>query len=89
MIIKRVIFDIILFLSIFIFPWWVSLFLVAVGIFLFNNFYEFIVSSLIIYCLFAVGGGRFISSPIYFSLIIIFTYIFIQFIRSNMILYKK
>ncbi len=86
---KRVIFDIVLFISVFVFPWWISIPLAFVGIFVYKNFYEFIVSGVIIYSLFATPGGRIISSPIFFSLVIIFLYTIIQFIRSNIILYKK
>lgn len=85
---KRVIFDLILFVSVFIFPWWISLFLVLVGIFLFDNFYEFIVSGVIIYSIYATKGGQLISSPIFFSILIILSYIIIQLIRDNIILYK-
>jgi len=86
---KRVIFDSILFISVFIFPWWISIPLIFIGIFLFSNFYEFIVASVIIYSLYAIVGERLISSPIFFSLATIILYIIIQIIRNNIILYKK
>jgi len=85
---KRVIFDLILFVSIFIFPWWVSLFFVLVGIFLFDNFYEFIISGVVIYFLYATKSGQLISSPLFFSTATIISYIIIQLIRNNIILYK-
>lgn len=86
---KRVIFNVILFISIFIFPWWISLFLIFVGIFIFNNFYEFILVNIIIYSLYVTKDNRLISSPIFFSSIVIASYIIIQSIRNNIILYKK
>jgi hypothetical protein len=86
---KRFIFDLILFISVFVFPWWISLLGVIVGIFIFDDFYEYIVAGFIIFALYSVGGERFISSPIYFSLIIIISYAIIQFIKSYIILYKK
>lgn len=86
---KRVIFDMVLFISIYIFPWWISLPLVFIGIFIFNNFYEFIIANVIIYSLYAIVGDRLISSPVFFSLLIISLYILIQIIRDNIILYKK
>jgi hypothetical protein len=86
---KRIIFDIVLFISVFVFPWWVSISLAFVGIFVFKDFYEFIITDVIIYSLFAIPGERLISSPIFFSLAIIILYVIIQFIRSNIILYKK
>lgn len=85
---KRVIFDIILFTSIFIFPWWISVLLLFLGIFVFNNFYEFIVASVIIYSLYAIPGDRIISSPIFFSSFIVILYIVIGYIKNNIILYK-
>lgn len=86
---KRVIFDIILFLSLFVLPWWISLFLVIIGIFIFDNFYEFIVSGIIFFSLYRAGNERLISSPIIFSLSLIIFYIVIQYIKSNIIFYKK
>ena len=86
---KRVIFDIILFISVFIFPWWISALMLLVGIFIFNNFYEFIVASVINFSLYSIGDDRIISSVVYFPLIIITIYIAIQFVKSNIILYKN
>jgi hypothetical protein len=86
---KRVIFDIVLFLSLFIFPWWISVFLVIVGIFLFDNFYEFIVSGVIFFSLYRAPGDRLISSPIVFALGLVLVFVIIQYIKSNIIFYKK
>lgn len=86
---KRVIFDVILFISVFVLPWWVSALLLFVGIFIFNNFYEFIVFSVIVFSLYSIPSDRLITSPIFFSLTIIILYILIQSIRNNIILYKK
>lgn len=87
--VKRVIFDLILFISIFIFPWWVSVLLSLIGIFIFEKFYEFIIVCTIIYVLYSSLKYGLISSPIFFSLIIIIAYILFQLIRSNIILYNK
>ena len=86
---KRISFDVILFISIFIFPWWISAFLVLSGVFLFNNFYEFIGASVIAYSLYAIPSDRLISSPVLFAIIISILYIAIQYFKSNIILYKK
>jgi hypothetical protein len=86
---KRVIFDIILFISVFIFPWWISFLFLLIGIFAFKNFYEFIIADVIIYSLYSIPGDRLITSPIFFSLVIIILYITIQIIKNNIILYKK
>ena len=89
MLAKRIIFDVVLFISVFIFPWYISFPLAFVGIFIFDNFYEFIITSSIVYSLFAIPGERLISSPIFFSLSVIFFYLSIQFIRGNIILIKN
>jgi len=86
---KRVIFDILLFTSVFIFPWWISLFLVLIGIFVFKNFYEYIIVSVIVYSLYAVKGEMLISFPVLFSAVIIGTYVIIQYIRDNIIYIKN
>jgi hypothetical protein len=86
---KRVIFDIFLLISLYIFPWWISILLLFIGIFVFDNFYEFIVSNIIMYSMYATKSDRIISSSVFFPLIIIISYILIQFIKSNIILYKK
>ena len=86
---KRGLFDIILFLSLFILPWWVGGIMAIIGIFLFNNFYEFIISGVIIYSLYTIVGSGIFSSSIFFSALIIISYIIIQFIRSRIIIYNK
>ena len=86
---KRIIFDVLLFLSVFILPWWISAFLLLIGIFAFDNFYEFIVATMIVYSLYAPQSDRLISSPIFISLIVVILYVVIHLIRNNLILYRK
>lgn len=86
---KRGIFDIALFLSLFLLPWWLGVLLAFVGIFLFRNFYEFIISGIIIYSVYIVPGKTLITSPLYFSVIILLIYIGIQILRQKIILYKN
>ena len=86
---RRVIFDVVLILSIFLLPWWISAVGAIVGIFVFRSFYEFIVTFLIIYALFAVPEGRIIASPYWFSICISLIYIVIQTARRYIILYKS
>lgn len=87
--IKRVIFDIILFISIFIFPWWVSFTFLFIGIFTFNKYYEFIIGSIIIYSLFSIPNDKMVSSPIFFASIVSVFYILVQYFKTSIILYKK
>lgn len=86
---KRIVFDIILFICIFIFPWWISAFIVLVGSFMFDNFYEFIVTCIIVYALYSIPGHGLLSSPILFSIFISILYIIIQLLKNNIILYRK
>lgn len=86
---KRFVFDLILFILIFICPWWVGAFFLFIGLFVFYNFYEFIIFSVIIYSLYSVNSDSFLSSPLFFSLIITLSYFVIESIKNNLILYKK
>ncbi|HUC89069.1 MAG TPA: hypothetical protein VMR49_03500 [Candidatus Paceibacterota bacterium] len=87
--IKRIAFDVILFLSIFLLPWWITAILGLAGIFIFAQFYEFIAVGIIMHSIYVVPGHGFISSPLWFTLIIFIIYISIQFIRRHIILYKN
>ncbi|MDD3662632.1 MAG: hypothetical protein PHT84_02080 [Candidatus Pacebacteria bacterium] len=86
---KRGFFDIALFLALFILPWWVSVFLALVGIFLFKNFYEFIITGFVIYSIYIIPGSGIITSPFIFPLVIIILYFIIQTIRKQIILYNN
>jgi hypothetical protein len=86
---KRLIGDVILLISVLVFPWWVSILLLLIGIFIFNNFYEFIVFNVIINSLYVIPSDRLLSNPLFFSLTIVVAYILIQILKSNIILYKN
>jgi hypothetical protein len=86
---KRVIFDIILLISVFILPWWISTVLVLVGIFMFREFYEFLAIGMIMHILYAVPGPRIIASDIWFPIILVGVYIGIQALKRYIILYKN
>jgi hypothetical protein len=70
-------------------PWWISVFLAITGMFLFSNFYEFLIALVAIFGLYSIPSGRLIASPVFYSASIILIYIFIGYIRDNIILYKK
>ena len=86
---NRVVFDILLFLCLFTMPWWLTGVLALIGIFVWKQFYEFIFVWVIMYSLFAVPDTRFISSPIWYSLIVGVVYVGIQTLRRNMAIYKN
>ncbi len=86
---KRGIFDVIFFIFLFIFPWWINVILAFIGIFIFKDFYEFIISGIIIYSLYIIPGNNLITSLISFFAIIIVLYISIQILRRKIILYNN
>ncbi len=86
---KRGIFDIILFLSLFILPWWVGAILAMVGIFVFKKYYEFIISGMIIYSIFTIPGSGLLTSSISFFALLIILYQGIQILRRRIILYDS
>ena len=86
---KRLIVDILLFISIFILPWWVTAILGFFGLFLFKHFYEFLIISAMIYALFSIPGDKLIDSKIWFPVIIGIIYIGSQILRRYIILYKN
>lgn len=86
---KRVFFDILLFLAILFLPWWASLFMAVLGLFIFKNFYEYLVCGVIIFELYSPMSNRVISSPFYFALILTASFALIESAKKNIIFYKK
>ncbi len=86
---KRTVFDVIFFISLFIFPWWLNVILAFIGVFIFKNFYEFIISGIIIYSIYFIFNGSLLTSPIYFFTIVILLYVGIQIFRHKIILYNN
>ncbi len=86
---KRIVFDVVILLSIFLTPWWVTLPLFIFGLFVFDNFYEFIIYGIIMYSMYSPDGGRIISSEIFYPIIILGFYFFVDLLKNYIILYKK
>lgn len=86
---KRAVFDVILFISLFVFPWWITALLAFVGMFVFSHFFEFIAVSVIYYAIYSIEGNVIISSPVWFPIIICLTFFIIQVLRQHIILYKN
>ncbi len=86
---KRVMFDILLVISVLLLPWWISAILTLAGAFIFDHFYEFIIAGVMIYSLFAIPGTGFLSSPFWFPFMIGVAYILIGIVKRYIILYKK
>jgi hypothetical protein len=85
----RLFFNLIIFFSIFLFPWWISAFLVLVGLFLFVEYYEFLFIMIGIYGLYMTKGVWLISSPFIYSVAVSIIFLGIQSLRRYIILYKN
>ena len=86
---KRVIFDVFLFISVFVFTWWITLILSIIGLFIFESFYEFLMSSIIIYTLSSAGNYSIFSKSFLIYVLIILFYFLVQYLRRHIILYKN
>jgi len=86
---KRVLYDVLLLISVFILPWWISIPLSLIGLFLFRDFYEFIIINIVIYGLYSTASDRILSSPVWMSVIVSFTYIIVEAVKKNIILYNN
>ena len=86
---KRVIFDIFLIIFIFIVPWWVGVILALIGIFLFDKFYEFIATLIILYSMYMIQGTMKTSTIILGAILINAIYFGIQILKSQISFYKS
>ncbi len=86
---KRVVFDTLLLLSVFILPWYISGIIAFIGILAFKQFYEFIIMWITMYSMFAIPEVNLLSNSTWFTLIVSIVYIAIQYLRLNMIIYKN
>lgn len=86
---KRAFFDLSLFIAILFLPWWASIFMAIVGLFIFRNFYEYLAFGVFSFVLYSTSSVRAVSSPVYFALILTLSFAFIQIIKRNIIFYKK
>ena len=86
---KRAIFDILLFIFVFILPWWGTLVWAIFGLFIFKDFYEFLASSVMIYVISTPRIYSIFNHSLFVYLSIIIFYLVSQFIRRHIILYKN
>lgn len=85
----RIVLDIILCISVFLLPWWVTAFLVCVGIFVWDNFYEAFIIAIITFAVYRVPESRFIASTIWFPIFIVGCFLSIKFLKRFLIIYKN
>lgn len=70
-------------------PWWATISLAVIGLFVFSNYYEFIACLVVIYIISAPPSKPFLSSSfLIYSSIIVF-YLLVQTLRRHIILYKN
>lgn len=86
---KRIVYDICIFLGIFLLPWWAVFALCLLGIFLFNNFYEFIFVFLLNYAVYGNSSHGLLASNIYLPLILILVFFIVRALKRQFIFYKK
>ncbi len=85
---KRIIFDICIFLSLFYLPWWITLLAALIGIFIFQHFYEFLFTGLLMYALYGIGNQHFYASSILLPIILITVYFLGTLFKKSILFYK-
>lgn len=86
---KRILFDIFLFTFVFILPWWITLIWSIAGLFIFKNYYEFLISCIIFYVISTSKNYTFLNNSLIFYTSVIFFYLISKFIRRHIILYNN
>lgn len=86
---KRIILDIVLILSVFILPWWVTAIVALAGMFMFAGYYEFLVVAVMMHSLYGIHGTGFAASAAFFYVTALFIFVAIQLLRNNIIFYQK
>ena len=86
---RRILFDILILLSLFLVPWWVTGILCVIGAFIFNDFYELVIAGLIMYSLYGVGSPRWIASTVWLPVMLIAVFFLISWLKKSIIFYKK
>jgi len=86
-IILRIIADLSIFVAIFIVPWWLAIFLVAVGIFIFDTYYEAFVFALLLDSFHGVTGQSFYGYNTFFILTVGGIFIISIFLKNRLKFY--
>ena len=86
---RRILADIFLLISVFIFPWWLVLFLGALGLFLFRSFYEMLFLGVIIDSFYNAPIAPFHGFQFVAMLLSVFLFVTAQTLKRHMRFYGK
>ena len=84
MLVKRIIADGVLCLSIFFLPWWVTLVLSTLFFFFFDQFYELLIAAYLTDLLFGVRLERFLGFPFLMTLVASALFVLLLSLRERM-----
>jgi hypothetical protein len=85
---SRIFIDIIIFFSIFYFPWWITTIFVIGGIFLFRNFYEAIFAGFLLDALYGAKTVEFYGFWFVFAASFFLFYIIVNRLKKNIRFYN-
>lgn len=86
---KRIIFDVILFLSIVAFaPWWVVVIFAIALTFYFPNYYEIIVAGVLLDAIYGTPQTLFFDSALFFSLGFLIIFLLVNILKKRIIYYN-
>lgn len=85
----RIIFDFILYVSVFLFPWWFALILAIVGLLLFRSFYEIIFLGIVIDSLYNASTHRFYGLEFIVTFISIILFTIIEMLKRRVRIHRN
>lgn len=81
---KRIIFTAMLFIAIFVAPWWVGFIFSVIGIFYFNSYYEAIVLGILFDILYGVKGSISLGYGIMGFIVMIISFFIIKRVKQEL-----
>ena len=86
---KRVIYDVLLLIFIYLLPWWVTLVWAFVGLFIFVNYYEYIISLTMVFLMSFIPEKKFFGNGTLVYSLIILSYFVLAYFKSKIIIYSN
>lgn len=83
----RIIFDIVVFISVFILPWWLSLIVILVGIFVWPYFFESFILAIFLDGFHGISGISFHGHNAFFVLLVSVFFIVSMFLKTRLKFY--